>query len=167
MLTTMLIPITVGLFTSPKKSIATMQIKINPREDPAFLELCEFAETVIKRRIEQLPEVVMVDITGLVGQRLQIMPDKNLTETAGITLTELENALISNNIEPGSMTVRDGYYEYNIKFSALLRTLQDVENIYLNKNGHKAYSSATYASHTAKRYSDGIAGRRGNCALEL
>ncbi|GHV68423.1 cation transporter [Bacteroidia bacterium] len=115
----------------PNNQITTL----SEREDPAFLELCEFAETVIKRRIEQLPEVVMVDITGLVGQRLQIVPDKNLTETAGITLTELENALIANNIEPGSMTVRDGYYEYNIKFSALLRTLQDVENIYLNKNG--------------------------------
>ncbi|MGL5547727.1 MAG: efflux RND transporter permease subunit, partial [Tannerellaceae bacterium] len=29
-----------------------------------FLGLCEFAETVIKRRIEQLPEVAMVDVTG-------------------------------------------------------------------------------------------------------
>ena len=31
------------------------------------------------------------------------------------------------------MTVRDGYYEYNIKFSTLLRTAEDVENIYLRK----------------------------------
>ncbi|MDR0845294.1 MAG: efflux RND transporter permease subunit [Tannerella sp.] len=105
------------------------------KEDPAFLELCEFAETVIKRRIEQLPEVAMVDVTGMVGRQLQIVPDMELIEMAGITLSELENVLASNNIEPGSMTVRDGYYEYNIKFSALLRTMQDVENIYINKNG--------------------------------
>ena len=32
------------------------------------------------------------------------------------------------------MTVRDGYYEYNIKFSTLLRTPEDVQNIYLHKN---------------------------------
>ena len=32
------------------------------------------------------------------------------------------------------MTVRDGYYEYNIKFSTLLRTADDVGNIYLRKN---------------------------------
>lgn len=31
------------------------------------------------------------------------------------------------------MTVRDGYYEYNIKFSTLLRTREDVENILLRK----------------------------------
>ena len=32
------------------------------------------------------------------------------------------------------MTVRDGYYEYNIKFSTLLRTPEDVQNIYIRKN---------------------------------
>lgn len=102
-------------------------------DEGAFLELCEFAESVIKRRIEQLPEVAMVDITGLLKRQLQIVPDLNLMEIADITLSELEQALAANNIEPGSMTVRDGYYEYNIKFSTLLRTSEDVENIYIRK----------------------------------
>ncbi|MDR0748294.1 MAG: efflux RND transporter permease subunit [Tannerellaceae bacterium] len=100
-----------------------------------FLELCEFAEMVIKRRIEQLPEVAMVDMTGVMNKQLQIIPDIKRLETAGISLNDLEQALASNNIEPGSMLVRDGYYEYNIKFSALLRTLEDVENIYIHKSG--------------------------------
>lgn len=100
----------------------------------AFLELCQFAETVIKRRIEQLPEVAMVDVTGVLKRQLQIVPDMKLLEMAGITLDELEAALSSNNIEPGSMTVRDGYYKYNIKFSTLLRTAEDVENIYIRKS---------------------------------
>ncbi len=100
----------------------------------AFLELCQFAETVIKRRIEQLPEVAMVDVTGVLKRQLQIVPDMKLLEMAGITLDGLEAALSSNNIEPGSMTVRDGYYEYNIKFSTLLRTAEDVENIYIRKS---------------------------------
>lgn len=99
-----------------------------------FLDLCQFAETVIKRRIEQLPEVAMVDVTGVLKRQLQIVPDMKLLEMAGITLDELETALSSNNIEPGSMTVRDGYYEYNIKFSTLLRTPEDVENIYIRKS---------------------------------
>lgn len=103
-------------------------------DDPAaFLQLCQFAETVIKRRIEQLPEVAMVDMTGQVGQQVRITPRMALLEMAGITLDDLETALQSNNVEAGSMTVRDGYYEYNIKFSALLRTAEDVQNIYLTK----------------------------------
>ena len=103
--------------------------------ETAFLDLCQFAETVIKRRIEQLPEVAMVDITGTVGRQVRVVPDMRLLEAADITLEELETTLAHNNIEPGSMTVRDGYYEYNIKFSSLLRTVEDVRAIYLQKNG--------------------------------
>ncbi|MDH6313406.1 multidrug efflux pump subunit AcrB [Parabacteroides sp. PFB2-10] len=102
-------------------------------DEAAFLELCEFAESVIKRRIEQLPEVAMVDITGMQKRQLQIIPDLDKMKIAGLSLSDLESALASNNIEPGSMTVRDGYYEYNIKFSTLLRTPEDVENIYIRK----------------------------------
>lgn len=105
------------------------------QDEEAFLNLSEFAETVIKRRIEQLPEVAMVDMTGQVGRELQIVPDRAMMEMAGITQEDIEMALTANNIEPGSMTVRDGYYEYNIKFSTLLRTEEDVRNIYLRKGG--------------------------------
>ena len=80
-------------------------------DETAFLNLCQFAETVIKRRIEQLPEVAMVDVTGVLSKQVQIVPDMKLLKMAEITLDDLESALISNNIEPGSMTVRDGYYE--------------------------------------------------------
>ena len=104
--------------------------------EASFLDLCQFAETVIKRRIEQLPEVAMVDVTGLLKRQLQIVPDMKRMKMSDITLDDLEAALTANNIEPGSMTIRDGYYEYNIKFSTLLRTPEDVENIYIRKNGY-------------------------------
>lgn len=99
----------------------------------SFLDLCEFAESVIKRRIEQLEEVAMVDVTGLVERQVQIVPDEDKLAMMGLAVEDIESALSSNNVEPGSMTVRDGYYEYNIKFSTLLRTAEDVENIYLRK----------------------------------
>lgn len=102
-------------------------------EQHSFLELCEFAESVIKRRIEQLEEVAMVDVTGILERQVQIVPDKDKLAMMGLSIGDIESALSSNNVEPGSMTVRDGYYEYNIKFSTLLRTAEDVENIYLRK----------------------------------
>lgn len=101
----------------------------------AFIEMCNFAESVIKRRIEQLEEVAMVDVTGLVESQLQIVPDKDKMKLMGLSVSELESVLNANNIEPGSMKVRDGYYEYNIKFSALLRTVDDVRNIYIRHGG--------------------------------
>ena len=104
-------------------------------DERAFLDLCEFAENVIKRRIEQLTEVAMVDVTGLVERQLQIVPDKNKLAVLGLSIQDVETALAQNNVEPGSMIVRDGYYEYNIKFSTLLRTEDDVKNILINKEG--------------------------------
>lgn len=99
----------------------------------AFMKLSEFSESVIKRRIEQLPQIAMVDVTGGIKSRLQIVPDKNKMQMLGITVKEIESALAENNVEPGSMRVRDGYYEYNIKISTLLRTVEDVANIYIRK----------------------------------
>jgi multidrug efflux pump subunit AcrB len=102
--------------------------------EPAFLDLCEFAEAVIKRQIEQLPEVAMVDVTGLLKKQVFVKPDEAALAMTGITLADIESALSNNNVEPGSMTVRDGYYEYNIKFSAVMRTVEDIQNIFIRKD---------------------------------
>ncbi len=110
-------------------------IPYSTTNEQQFLELSEFADNVVKRRIEQLTEVAMADMTGLMYKHLQIVPDPALLESASITLSDIENVLSANNIEPGSMIVRDGYYEYNIKFSSLLRTPEDVRNIFIEKNG--------------------------------
>ena len=108
---------------------------LNLTTDGDFLELSEVAENVIRRRIEQLPEVAMVDVTGTIQQQLQIMPDEAKMASMGLTITDLENALAENNVTPGSMKVRDGHYEYNIRFNTLLRTTDDVKDILLNKGG--------------------------------
>lgn len=102
-------------------------------DEVRFLNMCELAENVVKRRIEQLSEVAMADITGVPGRMLQIVPDQEKLSITGITIADIESALASNNVEPGSMLIRDGYYEYNVRISTLLRTLQDVENIYIRK----------------------------------
>ena len=99
-----------------------------------FLNLCEFSEAVICRRIEQLSQVAMVDATGLVSKQIVIKPDRSKLELSGISLQDIERALRNNNIEQGSMTVKDGYYEYNINFSSVIRTLNDIENIFISKN---------------------------------
>lgn len=102
-------------------------------DEQKFLDLSEFADNVVKRRIEQLSEVAMADMTGLMHRHVQIVPDIDKLKSASINLNDIERTLTANNIEPGSMIVRDGYYEYNIKFSSLLRTPDDVRNIYLRK----------------------------------
>lgn len=134
---------------------------------PRFLELCEFAETVIKRRIEQLPEVAMVDVTGLVEQQVQIVPDVAKMELAGISLEDIEQALADNNVEAGSMMVRDGYYEYNIRISTVLRTVEDIQNIYI-KEGERLLQLRDFATvSVVPAHESGLSLSQGKRAVTL
>ena len=101
---------------------------------PQFIELSEFAEGVIRRRFEQLSEVAMIDISGTVKRQILIYPNETLLEVSGITSSDIKSAIDNNNIEPGNMTIKDGYFEYVIRFSSILRTLEDLQNIYIRKN---------------------------------
>ncbi|MBP1617083.1 MAG: acriflavin resistance protein [Bacteroidetes bacterium] len=100
-----------------------------------FIGLSDFSEMVVSRRFEQLPEAAMVDMSGKISKQVVILPNPAFLEISGITQDDIENTLKNNNTDPGSMTVRDGYYEYVIRFSSTLKTVEDIENIYIRKNG--------------------------------
>ena len=94
------------------------------------IALSEFCENVLKRRIEQLPEVALVDISGLAKPEMVILPDRNKMLSLGLTEQQLAQTLQANNVDLGNVAVKDGQYQYNIKFGTVLRTQQDIENIY-------------------------------------
>jgi multidrug efflux pump subunit AcrB len=99
-----------------------------------FLDLCAFAENVIRKRIEQLPEVAMVDMSGIVKPQVGIEPDMEKLTALNISLGQLEAAIAANNINPGSLAINDGHYQYNIRFSTVLRNSKDIGEIYLKIN---------------------------------
>lgn len=99
--------------------------------DEKFIELSEFSETVIKKRIEQLPEVGMADITGQIKREIYISPDKKKMNSLGLTDDDLTNAVKLNNINIGNILVKDGKYLYNLEFSSYLKDLDDVKNIFI------------------------------------
>lgn len=117
--------------------IPVMYIQMTPRDDSeeAFIAMADVAENIVRRRLEQLPEVAMADITGVPSKIIRITPLPEKTGQAGVTVAEIEEALKANNVEPGSMTVRDGYYEYNIHVSNLLQSADDIKEIKIAKGG--------------------------------
>jgi len=109
-----------------------------------FIELSEFAETVIKRRIEQLPEVGMADITGQIKREIYISPDSKKMHSLGITENDVTQAVSLNNINIGSIMVKDGKYLYNLEFSSYLKDPEDVRNIYI-KSGDRLLQLKDFA----------------------
>ncbi len=119
--------------------IPVFNINISLKEDSTdeeFIELGELCDAVFKRRIEQLPEVALVDVTGFIDSELYIIPDKNIIQSLGISHEEIQSILQNNNITYGSILVNEGEYRYNIRFLTELKTLDHVKDIFI-KSGDK------------------------------
>ena len=100
-----------------------------------FLELSRFAKEVIARRVEQVPQVALVDISGTLGTQILIEPDEAKLQGLGIGVDELEKAVGNNNVTLGNLSIRDGYYQWNVSFDSQLKSREDIEAITLNLNG--------------------------------
>ncbi|MDA3878842.1 MAG: efflux RND transporter permease subunit [Prolixibacteraceae bacterium] len=104
----------------------------------SFVEMCRFASNVISRRIEQLPEVAMVDKSGVANTELLVIPDMEKTAALGVSIEQIENAIHENNLQLGNLSIKDGQYVYNVRFEAELLSKQDIGNIYL-KSGTRMF----------------------------
>jgi multidrug efflux pump subunit AcrB len=111
--------------------IPVFYLNVSSKHPDGFMSMTTLVENVIRRRIEQLPEVAMADITGIPDQQLLVTPDREKLRTFGLTQNDIEVALRNNNIETSSMMVRDGYYQYTIRVTTLLKNADDVGNVFL------------------------------------
>ncbi|ETN96376.1 efflux RND transporter permease subunit [Zhouia amylolytica] len=110
-----------------------VQIKDEGRkgDDLSFMELGTLCESVIKRRLEQLPDVALVDMTGRIFPEVYIIPDSGKMNNLGISQQQIASALNNNNISFGNIEVQEGQYRYSIKFSSFLQSVDDIKRIYL------------------------------------
>ncbi len=132
-----------------------------------FSDLSNFVRNVIVRRIEQLEEVAMVDISGTVESEILVMPDEALLRQAGLTADDIELMLRSADIELGNLTIRDGEYQYNVKFKSEASSLEDIKRLYLNVEGRIFQLSdiARVIEHPRKR--QGMISSDGHSAVTL
>lgn len=100
-----------------------------------FSELGQFARDVIAKRIEQMPQTAMVDISGVVTPELLCIPDYTKLTSMGVGISLLENAINANNVSLGALSIKDGQYRYNIHFDSRILSKEDIGNIYINHNG--------------------------------
>ena len=103
--------------------------------DAAMLELSELGRLVLRRRLEQLPEVAFADMSGQREPRLSVRPNRRALRAIGLTDEDLSRLLTEANLEVGSLLLRDGFYEYGVRFTGDLRTAADLEALYLNVAG--------------------------------
>lgn len=121
------IPVTYLYLTLKENAPATTP------DEKSFYNLGEIAQNIVRRRLEQLPQIAMVDMTGVAQHYLRVTPRQNVMESLSITVDDIENALRASNITPGNMTVRDGYYRYSVSMPNALTSAEDVADVFLRK----------------------------------
>ena len=119
----------------------------------SFSQMSRFVRDVISKRVEQLPEVAMVDVSGLVSDEILILPDESKLLQAGMTMSDLEECVRSSNIRLGSLTIRDGEYRYSVRFDSRASSAEDIANLWFKKDGRllRIKDVAQVVVHPAKR----------------
>ncbi|WP_025764393.1 efflux RND transporter permease subunit [Dyadobacter tibetensis] len=111
--------------------IPVFQLNVQYKDDSSdFLELSNFCENVLKRRLEQLQEISFVDMTGLAMAVVLVQPNISSLQQTGATLNDLSELIRKQSGELGNVIIKDGPYEYSISFEASLRNTRDIENLY-------------------------------------
>ncbi|MEG1076390.1 MAG: efflux RND transporter permease subunit [Mucinivorans sp.] len=112
--------------------IPAFYLNINAKEGGDMLDLSSFARTIISKRLEQLPQVAFVDISGERYAELVISLKDDFSE---LSPTIIENAIKASNINLGNLTIKDGQYQYNIRFSTKIVDKSDIERVVVNMDG--------------------------------
>ncbi len=110
-------------------------LDLTPKESSKFPQLSKFAKNVVVKRIEQLPQTAMVDVSGTVGTEIDCIPNYEKLQAMGLSVGDIENAIKRNNITLSALSIVDGIFRYNIHFDSQLLTKKDIEDIYINHQG--------------------------------
>lgn len=128
-------------------------LDLTPVDSSKFAQLSKFARNVVVKRIEQLPQTAMVDVSGTVGTEIDCIPDNEKLQAMGMSANDIENAIKRNNITLEALSIVDGIYRYNIHFDSQLLTKKDIEDIYINHHGRlfQLKDVCSIEEHTATR----------------
>lgn len=122
-------------------------INVTQRESgpDSFIELSDFTTNVIAKRIEQLDEVAMVDISGSVRREILIVPDLDKLAALGMSVEEFQRALSEANVRLTNLMIRDGEYRYNVNFRSFAANRDDIAAVYF-KSGDRIFRIDEVAS---------------------
>lgn len=106
--------------------IMTIAVSSNFTQSPdihKLMELKEFSQSLLKRRIEQTEGVSQVSVLGGVDREIQVELDLSKLQALGITSDQVSQALSDANINLPGGTIKRGLFRYS------LRTVGEFTNI--------------------------------------
>lgn len=117
------------------------------QNDQKYYELCNYANTVIKRRLEQLPEIAVADITGLKYSEIYIKLYDSICVPLGINRNLFQECIEQSQLSVAlnGIKVREGISEYLIRFNTdKITTVEELKNLSI-KTGTRIFKLSQLA----------------------
>ena len=108
--------------------IPVVRLQLIPKST-SVLNTSEIAEKVLKKRIEQLDGVSIVDINGLRKSYISIKPKQDQLEALGLNDSMIQQVLRSANQELGQLSIKDGQYRYFVKVANRLDDIEEIKQL--------------------------------------
>jgi len=118
--------------------IPILNLTVSLREEYSeqrFLELSEFTRAVLKKRMEQMEDIAIADISGTMQSEIIVRPDIDKLRAVGLSSDDVIKQIRQSNLNLGNVVVNNGAYKYDLKLTNPLQTVNDIKDIYLNANG--------------------------------
>ena len=109
--------------------IPVIRIQVKPSSEADLMDVSELTEKVLKKRIEQLEGVSLVDVNGLQRSLIQVEPYREKLLALGLTEANIAQTIQTANLELSTLSVADGQYRYFLKIANRLDNPEEIENL--------------------------------------
>jgi len=126
---------TMGTDWSPAGQIYFFTLRsTNPQYD--VMELKSIEDWVVEKNLKSVPDIVDVASFGGPTREYQVRVDPNKLVAYGLSISQVEQQLASNNVNAGGSFIEAGLQQINVREIGLVKTVNDIANTVLySKNG--------------------------------
>jgi HAE1 family hydrophobic/amphiphilic exporter-1 len=123
------------LRTDPRSEPVMALSVAGQRDLPALKEL---AESVFRRRLEQIDGVAQATVTGGLEREIQVEVDPRLMESHGLTIADLSATLAAANASAPGGTIRRGRYRYSLRTLGEFGSVEEIGRVPVTRSSAQA-----------------------------
>jgi multidrug efflux pump subunit AcrB len=109
--------------------IPVVRIQVIPKKETDFLQTGALTEKILRKRLEQIDGVSLVDISGRQQGVITIIPDKEQLMALGVNEDILTQSIQDANKDIGGLNVKDGQYRYFVSVNNSLTSAEEISQL--------------------------------------
>jgi len=123
----------------PENSDRSIVLRTDPRSEPIaaisvsgsndLWQLKELAESVFRRRLEQLDGVAQAQVTGGLEREIHVNVEPQKLQSFGLTLDQIGEALNRANASAPSGSILQGRFRYPLRTLGELQSVEEINNV--------------------------------------